>query len=102
MKVKTIKNQVTNIAKITVVLQGHGVLCGHLVVQYNDFVLGFSLNGIFMTIVEQMIYRGCKLLRNCHWQKTAAAAVGNIGIPAMIHLEIIMKHNLRRSVHRYL
>lgn len=71
-------------------------------VQYNDFVLGFSLNGIFITIVEQMIYRGCKLLRNCHWQKTAAAAAGNIGIPAMIHLEIVMKHNLRRSVYRYL
>lgn len=71
--------------------------------QYNDFVLRFSLNGIFITIVEQMIYRGCKLLCNCHWQKTAAAAaLGNIGIPAMIHLEIVMKHNLRRSVHRYL
>lgn len=47
-----------------------------------------------------MIYRGCKLLCNCHCQKTAAAAVGNIGIPAMIHLESVMKHNLRRSVNR--
>lgn len=55
------------------------------------------------------MYRGGKLLCNCHWQNTpnfshqaAAAAVGNIGIPAMIHLENVMKHNLRRSVHRYL
>lgn len=52
--------------------------------------------------------RGWKLLRNCHWQNTAnfshhtAAAVGNIGIPAMIHLENVMKYNLRRSIHRYL
>lgn len=47
-----------------------------------------------MTIVEQMIYRGCKLLCNCHWQKTTAAAVGNIGIPGMIHLDSVMKKTL--------
>lgn len=42
-----------------------------------------------------------------YWQKTAnfyhhlAAAVGNVGIPVMIHSWNVIKHNLRRSVHRW-